>query len=206
MGILVRKGKEVSIIVIVFALFVATATISHAATYNLSADTEMMDNGEKQLGKIYVKGEKYRVQRQGEADYIILRHDLGAMWVVIPKDTIYVELPLEPKRTPQIQETNPGEISRKHLGSEVVDGHPAEKYEITVKEGSKTESFYQWTATDLDFPIKTTALEGEWSVVFSNIKKGVPDSIFEIPEGYDRARVVVKPKPTIPKGEEGPDS
>ncbi len=175
------------------ALLAAWPAVSHG--YDLSADTEMLENGEIQHGKIFIKGDKYRIQREGESDYIILRHDKGEMWVVVPKDRVYVVLPLEPKRTPQIQEANPGEVSRRLIGHETLDGHPVEKYEITVREGSKTESFYQWTATDLNFPIKTTAIEGEWSVVFTNVKKGVPNSLFEIPEGYRKAKVVLKQPP-----------
>jgi len=156
----------------------------------------MTENGEApQEGKIYIKGDKYRIQRKGEAEYIVLRHDKGIMWVVMPKEKVYVELPLDPNRTPKIQETNPGEISRKYVGSEEVDGHPTDKYEIAVKEGSKTESFYQWTATDINFPIKTAGLKDEWSVEFRNIRKTVPDNLFEIPEGYQKAKAVIKPTP-----------
>lgn len=171
------------------------AISDRAFSYELSADTLMAENGEKQRGKIYIKGEKYRIQRQGDPEYIILRHDKNVMWVVVPDEKVYVEMPLDPKKTPKIQEKNPGEISRKLIGPEVIDGHPTNKYEITVKEGSRTETFYQWTATDLDFPIKTSAVKGEWSVEFMNIKSNVPDSVFRVPEDYERAKVVLKPGP-----------
>ncbi len=163
------------------------------SNYDLSADTLMIENGETQEGKIYIKGDKYRIQRKGEEEYIILRHDKGIMWVVMPKEKIYVELPLDPSRTPRIQEKNPGETSRQYLGSEVLDGHPVDKYRITVKEGAKTESFHQWTATDLNFPVKTAGLKNQWAVEFTNIKKHVPDSLFDIPEGYQKAKVIIKP-------------
>ncbi len=162
--------------------------------YDLSADSLLTENGERQKGTIDIKGDKYRIQRNGESEYILLRHDKNVMWVVVPGEKVYVELPLDPKKTPKIQEKNPGEISRKLIGSEAVDGHPTNKFEITVKEGPKTETFYQWTATDLDFPIKTAAKDGEWSVEFSNIKTGVPDNVFDIPKGYQKAKIVIKPQ------------
>jgi hypothetical protein len=191
-----RRGKGVYLLSFFFALVVVGAQTGRASSYDLSADTLMTENGEApQEGKIYIKGDKYRIQRKGEAEYIVLRHDKGIMWVVMPKEKVYVELPLDPNRTPKIQETNPGEISRKYVGSEEVDGHPTDKYEITVKEGSKTESFYQWTATDINFPIKTAGLKDEWSVEFRNIRKTVPDNLFEIPEGYQKAKAVIKPTP-----------
>ncbi len=162
--------------------------------YDLSADSLLTENGEKQKGSIDIKGDKYRIQRNGEAEYIVLRQEKNVMWVVVPAEKVYVELPLDPKKTPRIQEKNPGEISRKLIGPEVVDGHPTNKFEITVKEGPKTETFYQWTATDLDFPIKTAAADGEWSVEFSNIKTGVSDKVFDIPKGYQKAKIVIKPQ------------
>lgn len=187
------KRGIVLLFIICCTLCAVVFSAPHVGAYDISADSVMEEKGEEQLGKIYIKGEKYRIQREGEAEYIILRHDQNVMWVVVPSEKIYVELPLDPKKTPKIQEKNPGEISRRLLGSEVVDGHPTDKYQITVKEGPKTETFYQWTATDLNFPIKTSALDGEWSVEFKNIKTDVPDSLFQVPQGYQKAKVVVKP-------------
>ncbi len=187
-------NRRILAVFLAFLALAATGAIfDPALCYELSADTLMAEDGEQQRGKIYIKGEKYRIQREGDPEYIILRHDRKVMWVVIPEEKVYVEMPLDPGRTPQIQERNPGEISRTLIGSEVIDGHPTNKYEITVKEGSRTETFYQWTATDINFPIKTSAVKGEWSVEFMNIKNKVPDSVFRIPEDYEKAKVVLKP-------------
>ncbi len=182
-----------SLVILVVIVFAGPCAMS-AFAYDLSADSLLMENGERQKGTIDIKGDKYRIQRDGESEYIILRHDKNVMWVVVPGEKVYVELPLDPRRTPKIEEKNPGEISRKLIGTEVVDGHPANKFRITVREGPKTETFYQWTATDLDFPIKTAAEDGEWSVEFTNIKKGVSDRVFDIPRGYQKARIVIKPE------------
>ncbi len=201
----VWRGRGIIVLGTILALFMMGATARHAGAYDLSADTLMVEKGERQEGKISIKGDKYRIQRKGEAEYIILRHDKDVMWVVMPKEKVYAELPLDVTKTPKIQEKSPGEINRKLLGTEVVDGHPAEKFEITVKEGSRTESFCQWTATDINFPIKTAAVGGEWSVEFTNIKKGAPDSVFEVPPDYERARVVQKPPPQSRKGKESPE-
>jgi hypothetical protein len=181
-----RAGGK-GILVLLTSLTILVLSTVQSLSYDLFADTVMVEGGEKQKGTIYIKGDKYRIQRQGESEYIVLRHDLGLMWVVVPDEKAYVELPLDPGKTPKIKEKNSGEISRKYLGTETMDGRPTSKYEITVREGSKTESFYQWTATDLDFPVRTTSLEGAWVVEFKNIKTGVPDSVFEIPEGFDKA-------------------
>ena len=183
-------GRDIRITapLIVVALFISGAIARHAVAYDLSADTVMVEKGRAQEGRIYIKGENYRIQRNGESEYIIIRHDREVMWVMMPQEKVYVELPLDEAKTPRIQEMNQGEASRKFLGAEEVDDHPSDKYEITLKEGSKTESFYQWTATDINFPIRTAAPDGEWLVEFRNIKQGVPDSLFEIPADYQRVR------------------
>lgn len=175
-----------------FFIFLLTVLPGHLFCYDLSADTIMIDDGEKQVGKIFIKGDKYRIERQGEPTYVIIRHDLNVMWVVLPDDGVYVELTVDPKMTPRIRETSPNEISRKPLGPRMVDGHPSEGYEITVKEGPRTEIFYQWTATDINFPIRTEAASGEWLIEFRNIRTGIGDSLFEVPEGYERAGIAPK--------------
>lgn len=173
-------------------LLLCLATCAFA--YELSANTVTKEDGEIQEGKIYIKGDKYRIEREGDPDYIIIRHDKGVLWVVAPKEKIYVSLPLDPKKTPRIQERNSGEVSRTLLGAETINGHPARKYRITVKEDAKRETFYQWTATDLNFPIRTAALDGSWSVDFKNIDNTIKDSLFEIPEGFKQARIVITPE------------
>jgi outer membrane lipoprotein-sorting protein len=183
-------GRDIRITIhlIVFALFICGATERHAVAYDLSADTVMVENGRAQEGRIYIKGDKYRIERNGESECIIIRHDKQVMWVMMPQEKVYVELPLDEAKTPRIQERSPGEVSRKFLGAEDVDDHPSDKYEIILKEGSRTESFYQWTATDINFPIKTAAPDGKWLVEFRNIKQGIPDSLFEVPADYQKVR------------------
>ncbi len=50
------------------------------------------------------------------------------------------------------------------------------------RKGSPATPFYEWVASDINFPIKTMAVNGNWSIEYSNIRTSVPDSLFEIPE------------------------
>jgi hypothetical protein len=89
-----------------------------------------------------------------------------------------------------------GEVSRKKIGSETIDGHPATKYEVTAKTDDKTVQINQWWATDINFPIKTAAVDGSWSVEYRDIQIGSqPDSLFEIPSGYTKMTI-----PGMPAG------
>jgi hypothetical protein len=89
---------------------------------------------------------------------------------------------------PRGDEKMPGELSRKELGKEVIDGHPCIKYEITFQHGGQSNVIHQWIAQDLKLPVKTAAVDGSWSVEYKNINKGPqPDSLFEVPSDFQKS-------------------
>ena len=54
-------------------------------------------------------------------------------------------------------------------------------------ESNNTNKVYQWWATDINFPIKTEDVDGQWKQEYKNIKMGKQDdSLFEIPAGYKK--------------------
>jgi hypothetical protein len=60
----------------------------------------------------------------------------------------------------------------------------------------KTINTYQWMATDINFPVKTAAVDGSWSMEYKDIKLGSqPDSLFELPAGYQKMSI-----PSMPPG------
>ena len=112
-------------------------------------------------------------------------------------EKIYMELPfsLKNKQT-MIEGKLEGETERKLIGKETIDGHPTEKYLITYTSGNKTDQIYQWLAKDINFPVKASAADGSWIQEFRNIKVGSqPDSLFEVPAGYQKMQM-----PEIPGG------
>jgi len=81
--------------------------------------------------------------------YNIVRSDKNLMWMVMPASKTYMEMKAESSNTPKTEEKIPGEITRKKIASEKIDGHPTDKYEITYKHNGKTDKIYQWLATDM---------------------------------------------------------
>jgi hypothetical protein len=81
------------------------------------------DGARKQAGKLYVKGNEYRIEMSGGSEYAIIRHDKNKSWIVMP---------------------------------------------------------------DLNFPIRTSALNGSWRIEYANIETSAPDHLFEIPETYQK--------------------
>ena len=111
----------------------------------------------------------------------------------MPSEKMYMEMPFDPQRAPKTEIR--GEIERKHVGSEKIDGHPTEKYLITYKEGAKIEKIYQWWATDINFPIKSADINNKWVQEYKNIKMETqPDKLFEVPAGYSKMQMPMMPK------------
>jgi outer membrane lipoprotein-sorting protein len=186
--------KKYRLLVMIVISVIAIAGFARALAIELSADTITTGKGKQtHTSKMYLKGEKYRMEMPGQHQYIILRQDKNVMWIVMPDNKSFMEMPFDPKQKPRIEEKQTGEVSRKLIDSENIDGHPTQKYEVTVREATKIEKFYQWMATDIHFPIKIAAIDGSWSVDYKNIKTSVSDMLFEVPAGYQKRSL-----PTMP--------
>ncbi len=166
-----------------------------ALATEFSADVVRKGMGRETTSKVYIKDKKVRMDNLAGPmgpGYNIVRQDLKVMWMVNPAQKSYFEMPLQGMadvtQQPQGNEKMPGEVSRKELGKEVVDGHPCIKYEINYQFGGQSHSVHQWIAQDLKLPVKTAAVDGSWSVEYKNINKGSqPDSLFEVPSGFQKA-------------------
>jgi len=165
------------------ALLCVVAMLSHAFAIDITADRISKEGKITRNGKLYVKDNKYRAEKGSTPVYTIIRGDKGVLWEVNGAENTYIEAKLTPVLKPWTEEKIFGEVSRKELGAETIDGHPTKKYEVIVKQGSKSETYHQWFATDIFFPVKIANVNGKWSVEYKNIKKGAPDNIFNLPAG-----------------------
>ncbi|GAB4387557.1 MAG: DUF4412 domain-containing protein [Thermodesulfovibrionales bacterium] len=178
------------------AFFLIAALLPAAAlrAMEISADMLIKDKGETYRSKVYIKGDRFRMEVEGKEGYSIIRGDLNVMWMVMPGEKAYVETPMDPGQRPRVEAELPGEAGRRLIGEETVNGHPARKYEVVLKDGEMEGTILQWLATDLDgFPIKTASKDGSWSAEYRDIRTSVPDEVFEVPEGYEEL-----PLPAMP--------
>jgi outer membrane lipoprotein-sorting protein len=139
--------------------------------------------------QIYMKPEKFRTDTKMAGTSTIVRRDLNKVWTIMPAQKIYMEMQqmADAPSTQAVEDKVKGEVSRKKVGSETINGHPSTKYEITTEADGKTMQIYQWWATDISFPVKTAAVDGSWSMEYRDIQIGSqPDSLFEIPAGYKK--------------------
>ena len=171
---------------------------SAAFAIEFSADTvTTVKDGPAMAGKIYFKPDRFKMDMKTHEDMsMIARVDKKIMWNIMAKQKIYMEMPLDLKNRPKVDEKFEGEIDRKEVGSETIDGHPTKKYLITFQVNDKKSQVFQWLATDIQFPVKTAAIDGSWAQEFRNIKIGPqPDSLFELPAGYEKLEM-----PQLPGG------
>jgi hypothetical protein len=142
--------------------------------------------GMKMTGKMYFKADKFRMDMKSpQAMTTITRVDKNLMWNIMHDQKMYMEMPMDLRNKPMVEEQFDGEIERTEVGSETIDGHPTKKYLITVKTDDTVQKVYQWWATDIHFPVKTAAFDGSWTQEFKNVSlEKQPDSLFEVPSGY----------------------
>lgn len=162
-----------------------------AFAVEFSADTVMTHKEISMTGKIYYKTDKFRTDMLTPQEMsTITRMDKKVIWNIMPEQRMYMEMPLNLENKPKVEEKFEGETDRKHVGNETVDGHPSKKYLITYRGENKQEQVYQWWATDINFPVKTAAIDGSWAQEFKNIKMGAqPNSLFEVPSGYRKIQL-----------------
>ncbi len=187
--------KKLAWSLVLASLCLAMSTWALAA--ELSAEVVHTGQGQQFSSKVFIKGDKVRMEgqtapgAQAGQGYQIIRQDLKVMWMVDPQQQSYMEVPLgqmgDLSRRAKAGEKLPGEISRKSLGMEKIDGRPTEKMEVTYSQQGQTTTVFLWMDKGLGLPLKTAAKDGSWSVEYRKVVKGgQPDSLFEVPAGFKK--------------------
>jgi len=180
-----KEGVMKGLRVLIFLLPAFFLTVGLAQAVDFSADVFNTHQGQATQAKIYVKAGKIRMETPGTEEYTILRTDQKVIWLVVPEEKTYLEIPSP--QTPGTGEKIKGEVSRQYLTSETVNGQATKKYEVHYLDKETLHKAHQWVAQGLNYPIKISALDGSWSTEYRNIRIAPQaESLFEIPEGFDR--------------------
>ncbi len=152
--------------------------------------TMLIKDGEKLMpGKICVQEGKMR-QEFSDAEgqtVTIVRPDLKVVWIILPREQAYAELPLGGKLPGQFIQIPPDAASKRLVGQETVNGYEAEKYEFTVRTGGGSESQTVWLAAKLGAPVKMISRARNFSIEYKSIKEEVQaDRLFNLPTGYKK--------------------
>jgi len=140
------------------------------------------------VSKIYVKGEKTRVEAQqnGKETVTIYRQDKGLLWVLWPEHRAYMESPHHQSASRREEDASANE-ERKLLERERVNGYDAENFKVVVKgpEGRLITS-QEWVAKELrGLVVRRKTDLGQ--VDIHNVVVGIqPEDLFEIPKGFSK--------------------
>ncbi|OGC11306.1 hypothetical protein A3K48_02160 [candidate division WOR-1 bacterium RIFOXYA12_FULL_52_29] len=174
---------------VLFSTLIGAVALSMAAAaMEFSADVVTKMKKQTMMSKMYMSGEKWRTEtKAGKGEQIaIVRADKKVVWILMPDQKMYMEQKLTPDKTMGMVEKTPGEVSRKKIGREKINGIDCDKYLITYKGEDGESKMYQWLSGD-KWPVKSAALDGSWSTEMKNIKKGgVSGKLFDIPAGYKK--------------------
>lgn len=160
----------------------------HGLAAEFSASMILKDGGKIMPGKLYVKGDKMRHEFLDEQGHTvtIVRKDKKVVWVVLPRDRVYLEMPLKRELPGQFLQVPDNALKKRKICTETVNGYPTERLQVTVPGdgfGPMIQTF--WVCDRLGLPLKMECKEKNFSVEYKDIKEGpVADRLFEPPPGY----------------------
>jgi hypothetical protein len=156
-----------------------------------SAKMVLREHGQDVLGRIFVKDGKMRQEFLDERGQTItiVRRDKHRVWVIMPSENTYVEMPLGLHLPGQFLQIPPEAISKRQVCSEELGGYQVDRIEVTLRGGplGTTRQTY-WVAPKLGLPIKTVTADRQYSLEYRDIQeKKLEDRLFEVPPGYRRS-------------------
>ena len=167
------------------------ASLVQAAEFTATMVTKA--GGVEIPGKIYVKENKVRneVQAGGQTSIHILRPDKKVVWIIMPQQKAYVEMPItHTAQQKMLPLTEDQKAKMKKVGTETINGYTCDKYETTMSHQGKPMQVFTWVATDLGVPIKIVSENGSFSMEYKDIKPGqVADSLFDVPQDYKKMQL-----------------
>ncbi len=154
-----------------------------------SAMMMVKDDAKVMPGKIHVHDGKMRqefVDEGGQTITIVLP-DQKVVWVILPRQRTYMEIPLTQKLPGQFLQIPPQALGKRRVGQERVNGYDTEKYEVSVPVGRNLEKQTYWVAAKLGLPIKMECRERRFSLEYKSIREEkVPERLFALPPGLQK--------------------
>lgn len=165
----------------------ALATVSPAAEFSAQAVTRTAMG--EMTGTVFFKGENIRqeINLQGVPAVAILRGAEKKLWVIMPANRTYLEMPFTEEGVPGLLTLPRGNENMRLLGQETVNGYLCDKYASSLTIQGRTLPQTVWVARDLKVPIKMMSADGSLAAEFKNIRPEKLDhTLFLLPAGYER--------------------
>jgi hypothetical protein len=170
-------------------LLLVLAVPGPARGAEFSALMLVTDGAKTMQGKIYVSDGKMRQEflDAGGQTVTIVRPDQKVVWVILPWQRNYMEMPLKTRLPGQFIQIPPQALQKRQVGQERVNGYETEKYEVSVPVGGALERQTFWVAAKLGLPIKMECRERQFSLEYRSIREEkVPEQLFNLPPGLQK--------------------
>ncbi len=145
-------------------------------------------DGHTRTESVYYRDNMWRVEQNapGLVNALIVRKDKRLVWLLLPRFGMFKTVNYEQAYANLVNKRISGEIAREVIGSAQLDGHPTKVYQITVAtETGNTVVYYQWFATDLQFPLRLARKDADWLVEYVHLHvTPVSDYMFRLPPSY----------------------
>ncbi len=189
---------------LVIALLVASGLLPglHAWALEFTADQITKVGGHIRKANIYYRDEMWRIEHHslGPVNVSIVRKDKQVVWLLLSRMKHFKTVPYDAEQDLKVFEHLEGEVSREEIGTEMREGHPTILYEVTTKQGDRTDVYYQWFATDIKFPMKLARKDGSWIVEYHHVKlRSVSDYLFQLPVNFQPLEEFDQPEKEEPK-------
>jgi len=147
--------------------------------------------GQTMTSKVWIKGEKMRIEQTAQGQKMITLMKEGAMYLYYPAQKIAMKMDVSAGADQEEQE-NPKEmveylksIEAKPLGQERIEGKLCDIYQITYPQTGARGKIWVWRGKN--FPLKSVMTVDSETITteYRNVQMGIniPDSLFEIPPG-----------------------
>ena len=184
-----RSGKVAGHLLRLAGLLLVLAAPGPAWGAEFSAQMLVKDGAKTVPGKIYVQDGK---MRQEFADVegqtvTIVRPDQKVVWVILPRQRSYMEMPLKIKLPGQFIQIPPQAMQKHVVGQERLNGYDTDKVQVSVPGTSGLEIQTFWVANKLGLPIKMECRARQFSLEYKSIKEEkVPERLFNLPPGLKK--------------------
>ena len=177
-------GRRLSVLVLLMVGF-TIPDLTFALEFTADQITKI--DGRTHKAFIYYRDQMWRIEHHslGPVNVTIVRKDKQVVWHILSRMKHFKTLPYDAEQELRVTPVLEGEISRQEIGTEVREGHPTILYEVTTRQGERVEQYYQWIATDLQFPMKLAKKDGSWIVEYQHVKiRPVSDYLFNLPVNF----------------------
>jgi hypothetical protein len=168
------------------AAFIVGASVpSWALEFTADRITKM--DGRTGKAVVYYRDDMWRIEHHsmGPVNVSIVRKDKQVVWLLLSRMKHFKTVPYSAEQDLRVTEKLDGEVSREQIGTETREGHPTVLYEVTTRQGERTDVYYQWLATDIHFPMKLAKKDGSWIVEYQHVKlRSVSDYLFNLPVNF----------------------